>query len=43
MTTHHGGTGHTGKDRELDSHIEDTRGMDIGSNIDKESINIWIL
>ena len=39
MTTCHGGAGHTGKDRDLDSHIEDTRGMDIGSNNDNESTN----
>ena len=39
MTTHHGGTGHNSKDRDLNSHIEDTRGMDIGPNNDNESTN----
>ena len=34
MTTHHGGMGHAGKDRDLNSHIEDTRNID-----DNESTN----
>ena len=37
MTTHHGGAGQTCKDRDLNFHIEDTRGMDIGPNNDNES------
>ena len=37
MTTCHGGTGHTDKNRELDSHIEDTGGIDIGPSDDNES------
>ena len=39
MTTCHRGTGHTGKDRDLNSHIEDTGGIDIGPNNDNESTN----
>ena len=39
MTTCHGGAGHTGKDRDFDSHKEDIRGMDIGPNNDNESTN----
>ena len=39
MTTHHGGTRHTDKDRDLDFHIEDTRGIDIGPNSNNESTN----
>ena len=39
MTTHHRGTGHTGKDRELNSHIEDIGGIYIGPNNDNESTN----
>ena len=39
MTICCGGAGRTGKDRDLDSHIEDTRGMDIGPNSDNESTN----
>ena len=39
MTTHHGGTGYTGKDRDLDSYVEDTRGIDIGPDNDNESTN----
>ena len=34
MTTHHGGAGHAGKDRDLNSHIEDTGNID-----DNESTN----
>ena len=34
MTTHHGGVGQAGKDRDLDSHVEDTRNID-----DNESTN----
>ena len=34
MTTHHGGMGHSGKNRDLNSHIEDTRNRD-----DNESTN----
>ena len=37
MTTHHGGTGHTGEDRNLNSYIEDTGDIDIGPNNDNES------
>ena len=39
MTTCHGGTGCTGKDRELSSHVEGTRGIDIGPKNDNESTN----
>ena len=44
MTTCHGGTEHTAKDRHINSHIdiatkEDTRGIDIGPNNDNESPN----
>ena len=39
MTTDHGGTGHPGEDRELNSYIEDTKDIDIGSNNDNESEN----
>ena len=39
MTTCHRVTGHTGKDRELYSHIQDTGGIDIGPNNDNESTN----
>ena len=39
MTSHHRGTGHTGKDRDLNSHVEDTRGKDIGPDNDNESTN----
>ena len=28
MTTCHGGVGHAGKDRDLNSHMEDTRNID---------------
>ena len=34
MTTHHGGAGHSGEDRDLNSHVEDTRNID-----DNESTN----
>ena len=34
MNTHHRGVGHVGKDRDLDSHVEDTRNID-----DNESTN----
>ena len=39
MNTHHGGTGCTGKDGDLDSHVDittegDTGGIDIGPNND---------
>ena len=44
MTTHHGGTGHKGKDGDLDSHIDittkgDIGGIDLGPNNDNESTN----
>ena len=39
MTAHHGGTGHTGKERDLNSQLEDTGGMDIGPHNDNESTN----
>ena len=39
MTSHHGGTGYTSKDRELDSHVKDTKGIDIGPNNNNESMN----
>ena len=39
MTTRNGGTGHTSENRDLSSHIEDTRGMDIGPSNDNESTN----
>ena len=41
MTTGHRGAGHTGEDRDLDSHIEDTRGIDIGPSNDNEN-TVWI-
>ena len=37
MITHHRGTGCTGKDKNLDSHIEDPGGLDIGPNNDYKS------
>ena len=37
MTTHQEGTGHTGKDRDLGFHVEDTRGIAIGPNNNNES------
>ena len=42
MATHHWGTGHTGEDWNLNSHIDfttegDTRGIDIGPDYDNES------
>ena len=37
MTTQHRGAGHAGEDRELNSHIEDARSIDIGPNNDNES------
>ena len=42
MTTPHRGTGHTGEDRDLNSHIdittkEDTRSLDIGPDNNNES------
>ena len=39
MTTHHGGMGHTIKDRDLNSHVEDTGGIDIRPNNDNKSTN----
>ena len=39
MTTCHRGTECTGKVRDLDSHIEDTGGIDIGPNNDNECTN----
>ena len=39
MTTCCGGMGHTGKGRNLDSHIEDATGIDIGPDNDNESTN----
>ena len=39
MTTHHRGTRHTSEERDLDSHIEDTRGIDVGPKNDNESTN----
>ena len=41
MTTCHGGTAHTGKDWELDSHVENTGGIDIGLGNDNERANSW--
>ena len=38
MTTHHGGIGHTGEDRELISHLEVTGHIDICPDNDSESI-----
>ena len=37
MTTHHRGTGCTNEDRDLNSHIEDTGGIDISMDNDNES------
>ena len=44
MTTHHGGTGHRGEDRDINSHIDittkgDTGGIYIGPSDNNESIN----
>ena len=39
MTTCHGGTGHIGEDRDVNSHVEDTGGTDIGPNNVNESTN----
>ena len=39
MTTHHRGTGHTDKARDLYSHVENTGGIDIGPDNDNESTN----
>ena len=39
MTTCHEGTGHTGKGRGVDFHIEDTGGIDIGPDNDNGSTN----
>ena len=39
LTTHHAGTGHTSKDRDLDSHVEETREIEIGPYNDNESTN----
>ena len=39
MTTHDGGTGHTGNERDLDCHAQDTGGTDIGPAKDNESTN----
>ena len=39
MTTHHGRSRHTSKDREVDSHIEDTGGIDVGPSNDNGSTN----
>ena len=40
MTTHHGGVGHAGKDRDLNSHIEDARNID--DNESKNSLETTI-
>ena len=39
MTSHHGGAGHSAKDRDLDSHTEFAGNIDIGPNHDSESTN----
>ena len=39
MTTCHGGAGHTGKDRDLNSYVEDDGNIDKGSDHDSESTN----
>ena len=39
MTTQDGGAGNTDRDRDLNSYIEDTGGMDIGPYNDNESTN----
>ena len=39
MTTCHGGAGHTHEDRDLDSHVDDARAIDIGPNNDNASTN----
>ena len=39
MTTHHRDTGHTCEDRDLDFHVEDIGGIDIGPNNDNDSTN----
>ena len=43
MTTHHRGACHTGEDRELNSHIEDDGGIDIGPNNDSASKTVLTL
>ena len=40
MTTCHRGTGHTGEDRELNSHIDDTGCIDKSPSNNNESTNI---
>ena len=42
MTTCHGGAGHTGEDRELESHIEDVRGIDIDPD-NNNANTVWML
>ena len=37
MTTCHGCTDHTGKDKDLNSHVEDVKDTDIGPDNDIES------
>ena len=39
ITTCHGGVGHIGKHRDLNSHVEDTRGIDIEPYNDNKSTN----
>ena len=39
MTACHGEAGHACKERDLDSHVEDARNIDIGPNNDNESTN----
>ena len=37
MTTQHRRTGYTSKDRDLNAHVEDTGGIDIGPNNNNEN------
>ena len=40
MTTCHGGAGHTGIDKDLNSHREDAEGIEIGPDNDNKSTSI---
>ena len=43
VTTCHGGAGHTGENRDLDSHTEDTAGIDMGPTTAMKAQTIQIL
>ena len=40
MTTHHRGVGHTGEDRDLNSHVEDTRNVHDNESTDSSETMI---